>query len=204
MPQSQKRISIRSFPAIFLFVFLFLGSRLAPAQVPTSIPLQGVLLADASLRSIGTEHNAQSTVAENGVVAIRSAASSIPFGVDANPKTMKVLEMRGHDEEFVRSFTFNNRSRQSYTIKSIDFEKADNFFQLLSIAPAESLPFEVAPGEVFTVRIAFHAIDRGDIRTNTLCIHSDQSTEALKYPIQGLQEPLSAMPWNKQARNNLK
>jgi hypothetical protein len=177
------RISI----CIFCVMFIFAGVSILHAQVP--VPLRNCDLEFAS-EKVNVIESSPATV-----VTMMSPSSTVPFGTT----TKVLLNMKGYDQEFIRSFTFKNTSNMTYTINSVDFEKQDNSFDVRAIEPGESLPIEVAPGKTFSVRIAFHAIDRNKLSWNRLLISTEQSTRPIAYPIQALQQPLSDMPWNKKA-----
>ena len=127
----------------------------------------------------------------------RQPETVIPFGTLQGSGNSALLDMKGSDQEFARNFTFKNTSAATITINSVDFEKQDNFFEFLSIEPAEAFPIEVAPGQTFSVHVAYHAIERNDLRSNKLAFVTEQSKVPIVYPIQAMQLPLSAMPWNK-------
>ncbi|MFI5264523.1 MAG: hypothetical protein ACHQM6_08415 [Candidatus Kapaibacterium sp.] len=123
--------------------------------------------------------------------------------IDFAPETIKngtLLSMVGKDEEFFRSFKFKNVSSKTVTVNSIDFEKHDAKFDLSSVEPYGGLPFDVAPGETFGIRIAYHSFDRTPA-FNTLFIYTDDSKEPVRYDIRGLQMPLSQMDWNKRTES---
>jgi hypothetical protein len=177
------RISI----CIFFVLFTFAGINALQAQVP--VPGQKSNSAFSIEKSNITERSPAT------VFTVMSPTSTIPFGT----KTNALLDMKGYDQEFIRSFTFKNTSSTNFTINSVDFEKQDNTFDVRAIEPGESLPIDVAPGKTFSVRIAFHAIDRNKLSSNRLLIATEQSKDPIVYPIQALQQPLSDMPWNKHA-----
>ncbi|MDP4229000.1 MAG: hypothetical protein Q8916_01190 [Bacteroidota bacterium] len=119
--------------------------------------------------------------------------------IEFDPMSKKqgvLLAMTGKDEEFSRSFSFKNTSTVGYTVNAIDFEKHDSRFEVSSIEPDGSLPFDVAPGESFSVRILYHSFDRAPFY-NHLIITTEQSKEAASYEVRGYQLPLSEMSWNK-------
>ncbi len=128
-----------------------------------------------------------------------SAGAIISF----DPETIKngtLLSMVGKDEEFFRSFNFKNVSSKTVTVNSIDFEKHDGKFDLSSVEPGGSLPLDVAPGESFSVRIAYHSFERLPAM-NKLLIYTDDVKEPVRYDIRGLQMPLSQMDWNKKSES---
>jgi hypothetical protein len=156
------------------------------SQVPTGIP--------ASKNLASTEN---AIPAGHTVVKVMTAESAIPFGIMVGSGNSAVLDMKGNDQEFARKFTFKNTSSGTYTINSIDFEKLDNGFEFLSVEPAESFPFEIAPGQTFAVRVAFRAKGRDILCTNTLKITTEENKQPITYQVQAMQQPLSALPWNK-------
>ena len=176
---------------ILYAILFFSGVRVLDAQVP--VPMHGNL-AFAGKSSI-SERTSNEVIVDPSptVVTVMSPSSTVPFG----SASKSILDMKGYDQEFIRSFTFKNTSSATYTINSVDFEKQDNTFDVRAVEPGESLPIDVAPGKTFSVRIAFHAIDRNKLSSNRLLIATEQSKEPIAYPIQALQQPLSDMPWNK-------
>ena len=129
--------------------------------------------------------------------AVNSIANPpIPF--EAEPKVL--LDMKGYDEEFTRIFTFTNTSSATFTINTVDFEKKDNKFDFVSIGPDADLPLDVAPGQTFTIKVAFHSSERNKIYSDHLLFITEQNKEPIAYPIQALQQPISDMPWNQRAQ----
>jgi len=119
--------------------------------------------------------------------------------ISFDPATIKngtLLSMVGKDEEFFRSFTFKNVSSKTITVSSFDFQKQDARFDVSSVEPGGGLPIDVAPGESFTVRIAYHSVERTP-SFNTLLIYTEDSKEPVRYDVRGLQMPLAQMDWNK-------
>lgn len=191
MSQKLNRLSVRIFCSYLAITCIVSHSSLI-AQVPTNIPLQNNNLAL-------TEKPLETS---NTVVKVITAGNAIPFGISPNRNSMAVLDMKGYDQEFVRSFTFKNTSAVSYSINSVDFERKDNNFDIFSL-DGKTLPMEVAPGETFTVHVAFHAFGRNELRTNELHFSTDQNKEPVSFFIQAMQQPLSAMPWNNRVQASL-
>jgi len=196
MPQKYYRLSIGFVCTFFSYaaIILCFGASSLRAQVPA--PQRTVNLADVKSgdRVLSHELIAHTFAA---IVTIPSGAAEIPFGTGSNPKALAVLDMKGYEQEFIRTFTFKNTSSATYTINSIDFEKQDDIFELSSIVPGGTLPMDVAPGEIFSVRISYHGFERNELRSNILRFHTEGKAMPLIFPIQAIQEPLSAMLWNK-------
>lgn len=189
MSKNINRISI----LFFFSIFIFAGITALHAQVPVSGRSTHSFTTDKS--SITEKTPTEVAPNASTVIKVMSPTSTIPFGSASNA----LLDMKGYDQEFIRSFTFKNTTATTYTINSVDFENQDNTFDVRAVEPGESLPIDVAPGKTFSVRIAFHAIDRNKFSTNRLLIATEQSKEPIVYPIQAHQQPLSDMPWNKKA-----
>ena len=177
---------------IFCATFIFTGINTLHAQVP--VPGHSKF-AFATEKSGITERTTNEAIAPTNVITVKSQSSTVPFGVISKA----LLDMKGYDPEFTRSFTFKNTSTATYTINAVDLEKQDNTFDIRAIEPGESLPMDVAPGKTFSVRIAFHAIDRNRLSSNRLIFSTEQNKEPIVYQIQAIQQPLSDMPWNKKA-----
>jgi hypothetical protein len=191
MSQKYCRFSIFSFCAI---IFCF-GVTSLYAQVPVPQKNVNFALNDVSPKQIvSLETIANATSA---IVKIPSGTAEIPFTASSNPRTLSVLDMKGYDQEYIRNFTFKNTSNSTYTINSVDFEKPDDVFEFTTIVPGGSLPMNVAPGETFSVRIAYHGFERNELRSNILRFHTEGNAKPIIFPIQAIQQPLSAMPWNK-------
>lgn len=115
-----------------------------------------------------------------------------------DPLTVKegtLLTMTGHDDHFMRLYSFKNTSQKTFTINSASFQKTDNRFDIVSIEPG-SLPMDVAPGETFSLKISYNSRERVPYN-NKLLIYTDQSKEPASYEVRGFQLPLSSMSWNK-------
>jgi hypothetical protein len=169
--------------------------------VPVNTPgrtANAVLAADKSAKTGANQTNTEQNTAAP-IIKLMTEAPVIPFGSAYNPRTLAVLDMKGYDQEFIRNFTFKNTSAVTYTINSVDFMKQDNQFEFYSIEPMGTLPMDVAPGETFSIHVAFHAFDRNKLCSNQLLFHTEQGKNPIVYPIQAMQQPLSAMPWNKPA-----
>ena len=165
------------------------------AQVPTTTGKNVKLAyANVTMGSPGIIRSLYSFSASKSKSVEVIANTSIPFGTEL--KTL--LDMKGYDQEFTRSFTFTNTTPATFTINNIDFEKKDNKFDFVSIGPDASLPLDVASGQTFTIKVTFHSFDRNKLCSDHLLFITEQSKEPIAYPIQALQQPLSAMPWNKQ------
>src|SRR2546421_2717130 len=97
---------------------LFLFSSIAIAQVPVNGSGKNIRLAYAN-ETPGSAGTIESLNAKNGNIApvkvIRQ--TPIPFGTPEN----LMLDMKGYDQNFVRTFTFQNTSNQIRTITNIDF-----------------------------------------------------------------------------------
>jgi hypothetical protein len=105
--------------------------------------------------------------------------------------------MKGYDPTFVRTFTFQNTSKETHTITNIDFAKKEDIFSFVSFAGDDvSLPLEVKPGETFTVKVAFRAFERNLTYSDKMQISTEESRQGFEFPIQALQQPLSSMVWN--------
>lgn len=184
MSQKQNRLPICIFCAYLVITCILTTT--ANAQVPTN-----TLAKDNNV--VLTEKPPETS---KTALKILSPGNVIPFDLEPQANSTTVLDMKGYDQEFVRSFTFKNTSAVSYSINSVDFQKNDNSFDIFSIEPEKSLPMEVAPGQTFTVHVAFHSFRRNELRTNELRFSTDQHKEAVRFFIQAIQQPLSAMPWN--------
>lgn len=172
------------------------------AQVPVNSPgrtANEAIISDKSGNTDPVQPEGTMTNSPATVIKVIREAPVIPFGSAANPRTLSVLDMKGYDQEFIRNFTFRNTSGITYTINSVDFKKQDNQFEFYSIEPMGTLPLDVAPGETFSIHVAFHAMDRNKLCSNQLLFFTEQNKNPIVYPIQAMQQPLSAMPWNKPA-----
>jgi hypothetical protein len=179
--------------ALVLFGFNFCIPEVH-AQVPTTIPLSFANKNPNTSEKIEKQEN--TIVVGHTVVKVIAPETAIPFGAPGGSTNSALLDMKGNDQEFARSFTFKNVSNLTYTINSVDFEKQDNIFEFLSIDPGESFPIEVAPGQTFSIRIAFHAIKRNELCINSLTFLTEERKDPIAYPIQAIQLPFSSMPWN--------
>ncbi|MFI5263991.1 MAG: hypothetical protein ACHQM6_05715 [Candidatus Kapaibacterium sp.] len=156
-----------------------------------------------------SENHGESTVSLHaksfGEPAVPNVPPTSPAAIiDFDPTTIKngtLLSMVGKDEEFFRSFKFKNVSSKTVTVNSIDFEKHDAKFDLSSVEPDGALPIDVAPGETFSVRIAYHSFERMPA-FNKMLIYTDDSKDPVRYDIRGLQMPLSQMDWNKRSESS--
>ena len=175
-------IPVRILCAYFIFTtFLSLSSL---SSVRAQVPTQELKAYD--------NPNAEHTT----VIKTVAAGNAIHLGLAPKANWMTVLNMKGSDQEFVRSFTFKNTSTIPYTITSVDFLQKDHTFEIFSIEPGKTLPMEVAQGQTFTLHVAFHGFERNDLRSNELRILTNQHKEPIYFYVQGMQLPLSDMPWN--------
>ena len=158
------------------------------AQVPTNgSPVQNLPKTEGIVSSGHT------------IMKVMAAELPIPFGISVSSGNSALLDMKGNDQEFTRKFTFKNISSGTYTINSVDFEKHDNSFEFLSTESGEAFPMEIGAGETFTIRIAFIAKERDMLCTNTLEFRTEENKLPIVFPIQAMQVPLSALPWNNRA-----
>ena len=111
-----------------------------------------------------------------------------------------LLSMVGKDGEFISTFNLKNTSPNTITINSVDFQKHDGRFDLSSVEPGHTLPMDIAPGELFSLRIAYHSFERLP-SYNKILIFTDEVKDPFIYDIRGLQLPLSEMEWNKRAES---
>ncbi len=194
MSLKQNRFSIRSF-CVFVTLFMCFAVSISQAQVPVNGSSRSTNLAFATGGNNNSEFIRANSAVTATVTKVMPSESAIPFAPTSASSAL--LDMKGYDADFTRSFTFKNSSSTTYTINSIDFEKQDNLFDFRSIEPGESMPMDVAPGKTFTIRVAFHSMDRNRLATNRLTIVTEQTKEPIMFPIQAIQQPLSDMPWNK-------
>jgi hypothetical protein len=187
MSQQHSPISSRIFCAFLASLGGIFFATALFAQVPTNVPHSRNLAAAES--SIPTGRT---------VVKVMLPEAPIPFNSVQGARSIAILDMTGNDQEYVRKFNFRNTSSASYTINSIDFEKHDNMFEFMSVEPYESLPIVVLPGQTFTVRIAFHAVQLNLLCSNKLIFKTAQSKEPVSYPIQAKQQSWMSMPWNEE------
>lgn len=139
------------------------------------------------------------SLGEAKVNTVPATALGAVLALDPKSKEGTLISMIGHDLNFMRSYTFKNTSSASYTVTDIDFQNIDHQFEVTAIEPDGAFPFEVSPGESFSVRFAYHATERVP-HTNTLLISTGESKEPVKYEVRGLALPLSEMEWNKKAQ----
>lgn len=163
------------------------------AQVPISTHRKDVALAFANETegSAGTIQSLRSHATSDSKI-INETHSTIPFGTGSE----MLLDMKGYDQEFTRSFTFTNNSSVKFTINNVDFEKKDNKFDFVSIGPDSDLPLDVNPGQTFTIKVTYHSFDRNITCSDKLLVLTEQNKEPFVYPIQALQQPMSDMTWN--------
>ncbi|MEI8134947.1 MAG: hypothetical protein WCH46_07700 [bacterium] len=121
------------------------------------------------------------------------AHTPIPFGTVSKV----LLDMKGYDQEFVRSFIFKNNTQTKFTIQNIEFDKGSQYFDFVGLLEGGVFPYELIPGETITVKVAFHSVERNKLYSGNLIFVTDQEKEPLVYEVQALQQPLSDMPWNK-------
>jgi hypothetical protein len=178
---------------------IFLGaiSQKVFSQVPVNGSGKEIHLAYANEvpGSVGTIESVSRKSNLAPVKVLRS--TPIPFGTPEN----LLLDMKGYDQSFVRTFTFQNTTKGDYTITGVDFTAHNSKFSFVSIEGAEaSLPLDVKPGEIFTVKIAFLAADRNITYSDKMLIMTEQSNEPVAFPIQAMRQPLSSMTWNQRAQ----
>jgi hypothetical protein len=107
-----------------------------------------------------------------------------------------LISIIGKDHQIMRSFTFKNTSDAVVSVTDLNFQQADQHFQITGIEPDASLPFDVAPGGTFSVRISYTSLERVPY-TNHLMISTSGSKDPVSYEVRGYQIPLSSMNWNK-------
>jgi hypothetical protein len=197
MSHKKKYFITRIFCGCFVFSVITLLTCALLGQVPTNTPGKDIKIAYANetANSAGTIESLHLIKSKNVKVEKIVANSPVPFG----PVSNILLDMKGYDPQFTRSFTFKNTSSTTYTINSIGFDEKNTKFDFVSIAPDVSFPVNVAPGETFTVRISFISSDRNKACTDRLIFTTEENKEPIVYPIRAIQQPLSDMPWNKKA-----
>ncbi len=151
--------------------------------------------ANETAGSAGTIQSLRShSTSDSKIVNVTNTA--IPFGTESEI----LLDMKGYDQEFTRSFTFTNNSSVNFTINNVDFEKKDNKFDFVSIGPDADLPLDVTPGQTFTIKVTYHSFERNITCSDNLLFLTEQNKEPIVYPIQALQQPMSDMTWNQKTK----
>ena len=197
MSLKNNRFFARNICAAFLFTGISFIACSLWAQVPNNTPGKDIKVAFANetAGSAGTMESLRSYSTRVTVEKI-VANAPIPFGKSSHI----MLDMKGYDQQFTRSFTFTNSSSSAYTINSVGFEDKNSKFDFISIGSSSgdsSFPIDIAPGETFTVRVTFISPERNKSCSDHLVFTVEQSKEPIVYPIRALQQPLSQMPWNK-------
>jgi hypothetical protein len=193
MSLKQDVLFSRLFFAAILLSGVTLSAISAWAQVPSNTA-NNIALATANevAGSAGTIESLHS-FANGGVVVKTAATNLIPFGADVKA----LLDMKGFDGEFTRSFTFTNTGAEAVTISDVQFANKSSRFDFVSIGGDASLPLDVPAGETFTIRVKFHSSERNTVNSDKLLFMTEQYKEPIAYQIQAVQKALSDMPWNK-------
>ena len=166
------------------------------AQVPVNGSGKSMRLAFAN-ETPGSTGTIESVSAKSNIAPVKVQRSTpIPFGTPEN----LLLDMKGYDQNFVRTFTFQNTTKEAYTVTGVDFATRNTKFSFVSITGTdETLPLEVKPGETFTVKVAFIAPERNITYSDKMLIKVEESQEPVMFPIQATRAPLSDMSWNQRA-----
>jgi hypothetical protein len=195
MSLKNERFFAHNLCAAFLFSGVAFFTQNASAQVPVNTPGKQIELAYANetAGSAGTIESLHSYSENDSKTVTVITVKPIPFGTEAKV----ILDMKGYDQQFTRSFTFTNSSSTTYTINNVDFENKNSKFDFVAIGTDDSFPLDVAPGQTFTVKVAFRTGDRNKLYSDRILFQTEQTKTPIAYQIQALQQPMSDMPWNK-------
>jgi len=163
------------------------------AQVPVNGSGKNVRLAYAN-EVPGSAGTIESLSGKSNIAPVKVQRSTpIPFGTPEN----LLLDMKGYDQNFVRTFTFQNTTKETRTVTGVDFAARNTKFSFVSITGAdESLPLEVKPGQTFTVKVAFIAPERNITYSDKMLVTVEESKVPVTFPIQATRSSLSSMNWN--------
>ncbi|MEI8134946.1 MAG: hypothetical protein WCH46_07695 [bacterium] len=161
------------------------------SEVSLNVGINNDKSKDVRLRFRGSSHS------ESSLPSIAATLRGAVFDLNPNDTTpAKLISIVGSDNQFNRVFSFKNTTKSTITISKASFETDDQRFEVAGLSDDLSFPFELAPEEVFTLRISYTTFERKPL-TNTLLIWTNVRSKPVQYNVRGLQLPTSALEWNK-------